>query len=474
MVPPVRPAPRVACPDATSHTRVQPTPPPLTPHVDTQPAPAGGGGDVSTLRALGCLSPVFGFIVLYYALSISLSIFNKEVVGEDTHGFPAPMLMVAIQFGFQYLILSGLAKVVPGMTHTPRTRRVLTGGGPLTESASGEASWVEWAQRIFFVGLLTGLDIGVSQVALETISLSTYTVIKAAGPLSVMLCSFGLGVEQFSWELLGVVAAICAGVAMVVEGEREEEQAGRTQAAGAPPDESAFPMMGIIFALAAMAVSGLRWTLTQTTLAHSDALAIGSHPLALLRVLLPAMTATVLALSVATEPLSQLGNDAFFSGPWHAVGFLAMLFGASVVALAMTGVEFALINRTSAVAVTIIGVCKEVLLIVCAVVLLGDAFGLLNMVGLALVVSGVALYKQSMQTSDRSADTNRRAEKEDDGEGRGRSFRRSNVSSSRGAKPSPIDIEPVPTASALGRIFNAKDAFTLDSELDSELDSLID
>ena len=61
----------------------------------------------------------------------------------------------------------------------------------------------------------------------------------------------------------------------------------------------------------------------------------------------------------------------------------------------MTSTEFALVATTMRSRLAS-WACKEVLLIVAAVILLGDPFGLLNMVGLSLVVSGVFLYKNEM------------------------------------------------------------------------------
>lgn len=95
------------------------------------------------------------------ALSISLSIFNKEMVGKKFQDFPAPLLMVSTQFLFQMALGALAAKLRPDLNLTPRA-----------------LTWDVWAQTTGWLGLLTGLDIGVSNVALRTVSLSSYTVIK--------------------------------------------------------------------------------------------------------------------------------------------------------------------------------------------------------------------------------------------------------------------------------------------------------
>ena len=169
-----------------------------------------------------------------------------------------------------------------------------------------------------------------------------------------------MGVEKLRCETLLVVGAICAGVALVMVGVKENSE------------ENDFPVTGMVLAVIAMALSGVRWTLTQVML-HKEELGL-SHPIALLNALLPSMTATVFVLSLGTESYAALETNLLFD-----LLFAAALLLSAFIALAMTSTEFTLVATTSAISLGIVGVCKEVLLIVAAVVLLGDPFGLLNL-----------------------------------------------------------------------------------------------
>ena len=90
-----------------------------------------------------------------------------------------------------------------------------------------------------------------------------------------------MGVEKL--QALLVVGAICG--ALVIVGVKE----------------SARKMLsrdGMVLAVIAMALSGVRWTLTQVML-HKEELGLNTHRAT--GALLPSMTATVFVLSLGTE-----------------------------------------------------------------------------------------------------------------------------------------------------------------------------
>lgn len=254
-----------------------------------------------------------------------------------------------------------------------------------------------------------------------------------------------MGVEKMRCETLLVVCAICAGVALVMVSVKENS------------DQSGdFPVTGIVLAVTAMAISGVRWTLTQVLISKEE---LGlSHPIALLNALLPSMTATVFLLSLATESYAALESNLLFD-----LLFAVALLLTACIALAMTCTEFALIARTSAISLGIVGVCKEVLLIVAAVILLGDPFGILNLVGLSLVVSGVFLYKNEMALRSVRQGSGLNGEHAREGRASGSKEGSGTGSSLRVA----ID-EP---ATQLRGIVNPAEVFSLSEALDAELDA---
>lgn len=132
-------------------------------------------------------------------------------------------------------------------------------------------------------GTATGLDIGLSNFSLSLITLSFYTMCKSTTPIFLLAFCFLWRIERRapaappgapaapgrvsqqacadagggpprrpSWGLAGVVGVISAGLALLVAGETE------------------FDGLGFALVMAASALSGLRWTITQLQLQGSD------------------------------------------------------------------------------------------------------------------------------------------------------------------------------------------------------------
>ena len=111
--------------------------------------------------------------------------------------------------------------------------------------------------------------------------------------------------------------------------------------------------------MSASAMSGARWVLMQKMVARQD-LGI-TTPLASLVMLMPVMAVTVLVASIVIErPWSAFGGSWYTSSMSNFVETLLLVGVGAVLAFIMTSAEFKLVCDTSAVTVTVAGVCKEV------------------------------------------------------------------------------------------------------------------
>ncbi|MEW5301121.1 MAG: hypothetical protein WDW36_004000 [Sanguina aurantia] len=304
-------------------------------------------------------------ILTWYILGTTLNLFNKQMVGAD-HGFlgkgpfPAPLLMCAIQFMFQHCI----ARAAFRLRLFDRT-------------AATRATWAEFGHMVVNTlpnGVTTGIDIGFSNKSLASISISFYVMCKSTVPIFLLIFAFIWRIEKPSWELAGVVGVITAGLALLVKGETD------------------FDLLGFVLVMAASCASGLRFVLTQVLLhGHRDKAALGG-PLEMVELLTPFMAGTVLALSAAWEPLGTLGASPYFSTPGHTLQTLGIILAGAVIAFFMVWAEYSVIKETSALTFMIAGTCKEVFTVLAAVVIMGDRLGLLNSLGLLIVILGVLGY----------------------------------------------------------------------------------
>lgn len=307
---------------------------------------------------IGCL------ICTWYVLSTSLGLYNKYLVGKK-HGlykrpFPAPLLMSAIQFAFQNV----LAKIVLGC-------------GLIKRTIKDTMTWPEYFRTVVANGVTTGLDIGLSNLSLVFITMSFYTMCKATVPIFLLIFSFVMGIEKPSFQLASVVAVMTVGLLLLVKGEEE------------------FDGLGFALVMLASCFSGLRWSLTQLLLHGRQ----GSHhvaygnPLEVLEALTPVMAISAGLLSLCTERLwVTLPASPYFASPLHMLMTAGIIAAGALIAFLMVWTEFKVIAETSSLTLMIAGTCKEVVTVVAAVIIMGDPFGPVNVLGLIVVISGVMLF----------------------------------------------------------------------------------
>lgn len=339
------------------------------------------------------LLPMLGWFVF----SSALSLYNKYVFGKCYMAFPCPLLMTSVHFSVQWLFSYLVTKKYSEQL----------GGEQLDNMSWGTYLWVAIP-----CGLVTSFDVGLSNLALVRITLTFYTMVKSSSPIFVVLSAFLFGIEKITWALILTVIIITVGEFLTVMGEVE------------------FDLIGFILVLSAAVLSGMRWTLVQLQLESLQPRL--KSTLATMRILSPFMFISMLFLSICfEEPWKQFGKHfddltrsrelgdnqtdlqlqmclngteipesySYFDNQTDALWTLAIaLFGASL-AICMILCEFYLIMNSSAVVLMIGGVCKELTTIMLGVAIFGDKMNFVNVLGCAVVFSGVLLYKLSLHMS---------------------------------------------------------------------------
>lgn len=188
----------------------------------------------------------------------------------------------------------------------------------------------------------TGLDIGLSNLSLKTITLSFYSERFAPHPyhmifLSIVLTSliamckssslvfvlafaFLFHLETFSIRLIGVILLISMGVLLMVA------------------TETHFVLGGFILVLSASALGGLRWSLTQL-LMRSKRSGM-NHPVATIFWLTPVMGLTIAIVSLSIESWSQLWGSRFFDGTGATLRTIGLLILPGFIAFSMVLSEY--------------------------------------------------------------------------------------------------------------------------------------
>ncbi|CAJ0546175.1 Ff.00g096480.m01.CDS01 [Fusarium sp. VM40] len=312
-------------------------------------------------------------ILLWYLFSLSISIYNKWMFDHDRLNFAFPLfttsMHMVVQFTLSGLVLYFVPSLRPGYrAHTSDLGRSRHDDEPKSYGMTK----MFYLTRIGPCGAATGLDIGLGNTSLKFISLTFYTMCKSSSLAFVLMFAFVFRLETPTLRLIAIIATMTLGVVLMVFGEVE------------------FQAGGFALVISAAFFSGFRWGLTQILLLRNPAT---SNPFSSIFFLTPVMFLVLICLAVPVEGIGNLiegykvlGNEwGYFMAP------LFLLFPGCI-AFCMTASEFALLQRTSVVTLSIAGIFKEVVTISAAALVFGDRLTPINFVGLLTTMAAIAAY----------------------------------------------------------------------------------
>lgn len=154
--------------------------------------------------------------------------------------------------------------------------------------------------------------------------------------------------------------------------------------------EVAFSALGFVLIISSAFFSGFRWSLTQILLLRNPAT---SNPFSSLFFLAPIMFASLFCIAVPVEGFPDLfhGLAILIEKKGALLGPLLLLFP-GILAFCMTASEFALLQRTSVVTLSIAGIFKEVVTISAAGIVFHDHLTVINIGGLVITIAAIATY----------------------------------------------------------------------------------
>ncbi|KAL5596967.1 hypothetical protein BROUX41_006359 [Berkeleyomyces rouxiae] len=310
-------------------------------------------------------------ILLWYLFSLSISLYNKWMFGQGTLNFAFPLFTTSmhmlVQFGLSALVLWMVPSLRGPKGHNPDS-------GPVTMTR------LFYMSRIGPCGAATGLDIGLGNMSLQFITLTFYTMCKSSSLAFVLLFAFLFRLEKPTWRLVAIIAIMTLGVVMMVAGEVE------------------FSLLGFCLVIMAAFFSGFRWGLTQILLLRNPAT---SNPFLSIFFLAPIMFGTLIIIAVPVEGLGALFDGIGDLLRVHGIMAPLLLLFPGCIAFCMTSAEFALLQRTSVVTLSIAGIFKEVVTICAASLIFHDTLTRVNFLGLVTTMVAIAAYNYIKITSMR-------------------------------------------------------------------------
>ncbi|PNH43518.1 hypothetical protein VD0004_g3967 [Verticillium dahliae] len=312
-------------------------------------------------------------ILLWYIFSLSISLYNKWMFDKDRLNFAFPLFTTSCHMLVQFALSGLVLYFIPSLR--PQNAQHNSDAGRSrheTEPDRPLMSKLFYLTRIGPCGAATGLDIGLGNTSLKFITLTFYTMCKSSSLAFVLIFAFIFRLEKPTWRLVAIIATMTAGVVLMVSGEVE------------------FKLGGFVLVISAAFFSGFRWALTQILLLRNPAT---SNPFSSIFFLAPVMFVVLMAIAIPVE-----GFPALFEGlkalvnEWGIIMTPLFLLFPGCIAFLMTASEFALLQRTSVVTLSIAGIFKEVVTISAAALVFEDHLTPVNAVGLVTTMLAIVAY----------------------------------------------------------------------------------
>ncbi|KAF9152188.1 Triose-phosphate Transporter [Linnemannia schmuckeri] len=297
------------------------------------------------------------YVFAWYGCSTSLSFYNKWLFSPNHHNFRFPLFTTCLHMVAQFVLSSLTLTLMPS----------------LRPKAAPSAK--DFGTKIMPCAVASGLDVGLSNSSLKSITLAFYTMCKSSSLAFVLLFAFAFKLERPTWTLAGVIGVICVGLFMMVMSEVD------------------FVLIGFVQVMLASVLGGLRWSLTQLLLERTDTKS-GSlaNPISTIFFLSPIMGICLCIVAGVFEGFGTIFSSEFFQTFQSGLFTLGLLFLGGIFAFAMVLAEFNLIARTSVVSLSVLGIIKEVVTIVVSSLVFHDHLTVVNILGLFITLAGIGFY----------------------------------------------------------------------------------
>jgi solute carrier family 35, member C2 len=330
---------------------------------------ARNGWSAAQLKSVTNSLLVVSISLLWYAISLSFTLYNKWILQTWNGGFHFPVSITTVHMFTKYVFTRIWA-------HSSLCVQSSDNGLNSPDNAASqlipELSWKVLTTIVVPIGICTSADIVFSNIAVYRLPLSMYTTIKGSTLIFTYLLGIFCQLEPIKFSLVIAVFGIVFGLTLAVF-----------------ESSTALDSVGLVCVFAATLCSALRWVLMQL-LAVEDT---GSHSVMVtLYRFSPYSVLTIIPFAVFLELPSLLRADVVERNGllWEAVLFS---FIGGVVSFFLLVVEVRLLRVTSSLSMCVIGQIKEVIQILVAMVMFHDHINTRSGTGIAISLCAAYAYR---------------------------------------------------------------------------------
>ena len=310
-----------------------------------------------------------GFVAGWYASSCAIIFTNKFLLTDRSFKFPFTLAAITNTTVFA---ISWITTLATGQRPDP-------------------LPWRTTVRVVGPIGLLTAMDIGMSNWALVQLSVALHTIVRGTVPAFVLAFSLLLGLDKPSWRIAGSILTVCVGIGFAAYGDVDCDA------------------LGLGLALLSCVFSGLRWAMTQVLVKasaegdqHALAGALANRhrsPVASIYYVTPACALCSAAAAWLLERRALMASTeevlTFIRGELLlyncAIGLLVFV---------LLFCEFGLVRLTSSLSLSVLGVAKELMTILVAAYTRGDQITPTNLAGFLMCAAGILAYQTGSSKAD--------------------------------------------------------------------------
>eukprot|EP00747_Dinoflagellata_sp_TGD_P197487 gnl/TRDRNA2_/TRDRNA2_68894_c0_seq1.p1 gnl/TRDRNA2_/TRDRNA2_68894_c0~~gnl/TRDRNA2_/TRDRNA2_68894_c0_seq1.p1 ORF type:complete len:489 (+),score=54.97 gnl/TRDRNA2_/TRDRNA2_68894_c0_seq1:146-1468(+) len=317
---------------------------------------ASTGAFSSAVTRLLSYVPILGLAVVYMAVSVGLICFNKYLV--SSHRFPFPVPLVAIHSGFSFISSLILLKTVPSM--------FLSISCPVNQFSLNLEFIVK---RLLPISGLFAASLVCSNQAYFYCSVAFLQMVKESTVVFAYLFSVVVALEQFSKLRFVIVLSIALATCFTAHGDIH------------------FSPLGFFLQVCGVLSDGSKNVLQAFMLQNTGQ---KLDPMTFVLMVNPVIF-TVLAMLLAMQHLIGMGT---FAVPhWSDIGAVwHLLLANACVAYSLNLLVACFLRLCSPVAVALVGITKDVLIVVGGVMLFSEDITMEQAIGFTVQLSLIFVY----------------------------------------------------------------------------------
>ncbi|BAT93173.1 probable sugar phosphate/phosphate translocator At3g14410 [Vigna umbellata] len=289
----------------------------------------------------------YAYILLYIALSSGQIFFNKWVLSSKEINFPYPLGLTLLHMVFSSVLCFSLTKILKVM-------KVDQGMTPEV-----------YVTSVVPIGAMFAMTLWLGNTAYLYISVAFAQMLKAVMPVAVFVLGVAVGLEVMSCKMLLIMSVISFGVLVASYGEIN------------------INWVGVVYQMGGVVGEALRLIFMEIFVKRKG---LKLNPISVMYYVSPC-SAICLFLPWIFLEKSKMDEH----GPWTFPPLLLILNCLCTFALNLS--VFLVITHTSALTIRVAGVVKDWVVVLVSAVLFADTkLTIINLVGYAIAIAGVAAY----------------------------------------------------------------------------------